>query len=172
MEITVSETPRLVIREFNPGDCVFIVELLNTSSWLKYIGDKNVKNGEDALLYLEKGPMKSYKELGFGLFCVVLKDGKIPIGMCGLIKRDTLDDVDIGFAFLPQYEGNGYAMESTVSVLSHAKKLSLKRIVAITLSDNERSIKLLKSVNMNFEKMIKFPNSEEELMLFSINLTK
>lgn len=170
--MTISETQRIEVREFSSADAAFIVELLNTPSWLRYIGDRNVKSPADALAYLEKGPMKSYKVHGFGLYCVVLKDGNIPIGMCGLIKRDTLEDVDIGFAFLPQYEGKGYAMESTISVLEQAKKLDLKRVVAITLPDNERSIRLLKNVNMNFEKMIQFPDDKEELMLFSIDLTK
>lgn len=168
----ITETPRLIIREFTSEDSAFIIELLNTPSWLRYIGDRKVKNIDDAQAYLLKGPMKGYKEHGFGLNCVVLKDGNIPIGMCGLIKRDTLDDVDIGFAFLPQYEGKGYAMESTIPVLEQAKKLDLKRVVAITLPDNERSIRLLKGVNMHFEKMIQFPDDKEELMLFSIDLTK
>lgn len=168
----ITETPRLIIREFTNADGEFIIELLNTASWLKYIGDRKVKNIEDAQAYLSKGPMKGYKEYGFGLNCVVLKEGNLPIGMCGLIKRETLQDVDIGFAFLPQYEGKGYARESTMAVLDQAKQLELKRLVAITLPDNERSIRLLESVNMHFEKMIQFPDEKEKLMLFAIELTK
>ena len=168
----ISETSRLEIREFTSSDADFILELLNTPSWLKYIGDRKVYNVDDAVNYLEKGPMKSYTENGFGLYCVVLKDSNISVGMCGLIKRETLEDVDIGFAFLPQYEGKGFASESTNAVLDIAKKINLKRIVAITLPENDRSIKLLKSVNMNFEKRIRFPDDKEELMLFSIDLSK
>ncbi len=167
----IAKTKRLIIRAFNAGDSEFILELVNTPSWLKYIGDRNISTVEDACHYLEKGPVKSYSMHGFGLYCVVLQEGSIPVGMCGLIKRETLDDVDIGFAFLPQYEGKGFATESTKAVLDVAKKINLKRIVAITLPENERSIRLLKSVNMNFEKMIQFPDDKKELMLFSIDLT-
>lgn len=166
----IAETAQLIIREFTTGDTSFIIELVNTPSWIRYIGERNIKTDEDALAYLEKGPMKSYAENGFGLYCVELKLVNVPIGMCGLIKRATLEDVDVGFAFLPAYEGKGYAYESTEAVLSYAQKIKLKRIVAITLPGNEKSIKLLRKVNMHFEKMIQFPNEAEELMLFSINL--
>ncbi|CAN5578100.1 GNAT family N-acetyltransferase [soil metagenome] len=165
----VAETTQLIVRDFTTADTSFIIELVNTPSWIRYIGERNIKTDDDALAYLEKGPLKSYTENGFGLYCVDLKEGNVPIGMCGLIKRVTLEDVDVGFAFLPAYEGKGHAFESTAAVLSHAQKLGLKRIVAITLPDNEKSIKLLKKVNMHFERMIQFPNEKEELMLFSIN---
>ena len=168
--MNISDSGRLIIREFTKDDSEFILELVNTPSWLKYIGDRNIKNIDDAINYLEKGPLKSYTEHGFGLYCVLLKEGNIRAGMCGLIKRETLDDIDIGFAFLPQFEGKGIACESTKAVLDFAKKINLKRIVAITLPKNERSIRLLKSVNMNFEKMIQLPGDKEELMLFSIEL--
>ncbi|MEO8086158.1 MAG: GNAT family N-acetyltransferase, partial [Bacteroidota bacterium] len=101
----IAETAQLIIREFTTGDTSFIIELVNTPSWIRYIGERNIKTDEDALAYLEKGPMKSYAENGFGLYCVELKLVNVPIGMCGLIKRATLEDVDVGFAFLPAYEG-------------------------------------------------------------------
>ena len=166
----VTTTPRLVIREFTSRDPEFIVRLLNTPQWLQYIGDRKVKTKKDALKYLENGPIKSYHEHGFGLYLVALRDENISIGMCGLIKRDALEDVDIGFAFLPEFYGKGYAYESAISVVNHARSLGLKRVVAITLPDNESSIRLLKKINMNFEKMFQLPNDEKELMLFSINI--
>ncbi len=165
----IFETTRLQIREFTQADTSFIIELVNTPSWIRYIGERNIKSDADAQSYLEKGPMKSYAENGFGLYCVELKEGTIPIGMCGLIKRETLQDVDIGFAFLPAYETKGYAFESSEAMLAHARKLKLERIVAITLTDNKKSIRLLEKLNMKFERMIQFPNEKDELMFFAIN---
>ena len=166
--MVIAKTTRLNVREFEIQDSAFILQLLNTPSWLKYIGDRHILTEGDAVNYLERGPLKSYAEHGFGLNLVELKDGT-PVGMCGLIKRETLDDVDIGFAFLPGYEGQGFAFESAAAILTHARSLNISRIVAITLPGNKKSIRLLERLNMKFEKMIRFPKEENELMLFSVN---
>ena len=164
----ILETDRLILREFNTDDAAFILILLNNPSWLQFIGDRNVKTMVDAHKYLLNGPMKSYQENGFGLFMVEMKDSHTPIGMCGLIKREALVHVDIGFALLPEYAGNGYAFEVAAATLDHAKtKLGLNHIVAITSADNIRSIALLNKIGLEFEKMIKLSEDEEELMLFS-----
>jgi len=168
----ISETDRLIIQEFTTGDTAFIVALVNTPSWIRYIGERNIKSTEDAMNYLVNGPLKSYREHGFGLYLVKLKNENIPVGMCGLIKRETLDDVDIGFAFLPEHEKKGYAFESAMAVMEKAQSLGLQRIVAITMNENERSIRLLEKIKMKFEKMIVMPGGNEELMLFSINFDK
>ena len=167
---TILETERLLLREFNPDDTEFILQLLNSPGWLEFIGDRNVKTKEDAANYLLNGPIKSYTVNGFGLSMVALKDSGIPIGMCGLIRRATLEHVDIGFAFLPEFSGNGYAFEIASAVITHAKtELKLKQIVAITIPTNVRSIKLLNKIGLHFEKYIKMPGDEEQLMLFSLN---
>lgn len=168
----IAETPRLTIREFSAGDAPFILELVNTPSWLKYIGDRNIRSVEDAEKYLVNGPMKSYLKNGFGLSLVSLKEGNLPVGMCGLIRRDNLEDVDIGFAFLPAHERKGYGLESAQAMLAYAESAGLKRVVAITLPENEPSIMLLKKLDMRFEKMIRFANEDKELMLFSIEFEK
>ena len=166
----IIETERLLIREFNSEDVEFIVALLNTPAWLQFIGDRGVKNIEDAKSYLLNGHMESYRVNGFGLWMVELKDGSVPIGMCGLIKRDVLDDIDIGFAFLPQYTGKGYGYEAAATTMAYAKKpLGLTRIVAITDPVNIHSISLLKKLGMEFEKMVA-PYNEKELMLFAIEI--
>ena len=167
---TIAETERLSITEFTPDDAGFIMELVNTPTWLENIGERNVKSEKDAIKYLEKGPFKSYDEFGFGLYRVGLKESNLPIGMCGLIKREMLQDVDIGFAFLPAYEGKGYAYESAKAVLDHARQLKLPRIVAITIPSNQKSSKLLLKLNMKFETMVHFQGEEKELMLYSIQL--
>jgi RimJ/RimL family protein N-acetyltransferase len=140
----VFETERLTLREFAPGDSAFILELLNDPGWKRFIGDRGIRTLEDARGYIERGPMAMYARLGFGLYRVALKEGDVPIGMCGLIKRDTLEHVDLGFAFLPAYRGHGYAYESALAMRDYgAQELQLERIVAITSPDNDSSGKLL-----------------------------
>ena len=164
----ILETDRLILREFDTADAAFILVLLNNPSWLQYIGDRNVKTIDDARDYLLNGPMKSYRENGFGLSLVAIKKNNTPIGMCGLIKREALEHVDIGFALLPEYAGMGYAYEIVAATMMHAKNsLGLDHIVAITSSDNTRSITLLNKVGLKFEKMVKLSENEDALMLLS-----
>lgn len=165
--MVILETERLILREFNTNDAAFILLLLNNPTWLQYIGDRNVKTMDDARNYLLNGPMKSYELNGFGLSMVQIKEDNTPVGMCGLIKREALEHVDIGFALLPEFAGLGYAFEIANATMDHAKnKLNLEKIVAITSKDNEHSIKLLNKIGLDFEKMIRFDDTEE-LMLFS-----
>jgi RimJ/RimL family protein N-acetyltransferase len=162
------ETERLLLREFTLDDTAFIIELLNSPGWIKYIGDRNVKTEKQALAYLHNGPLKSYGQHGFGLSMVEKSDDHTPIGMCGIIKRDTLDNPDIGFAFLPAYNGKGYALEMAKATLAYAKqKLRLPVISAITQADNSRSIRLLEKIGLKFSQTIIFPGSEEELLLYN-----
>ena len=168
----ILETDRLILRKLTDEDAPFILKLLNEPSWLRYIGDRGVKSLADAAKYIVDGPMASYERFGFGLYLVELKDGATPIGMCGLLKRDTLPDVDIGFAFLPAYWGQGYAGESAAAVLDHARsRLGLSRIVAITNDDNHSSVRLLEKLGMKFERMIQMTDKEPPLKLFARALT-
>ena len=163
------ETERLVIQHFSLSDAPFIFELLNTPSWLKYIGDRKIKTLEDAEKYLLNGPIKNQGTVEFGLSLVKTKNENRSIGMCGLIKRDTLKDIDIGFAFMPQYEGKGYAYEAASALITKAKNtLNINRIVAITVAYNHSSIKLLEKLGMVLEGNIYMKGDDEELMLFSI----
>ena len=166
--MTVIETNRLTLRELNTNDAPFILVLLNTPLWLKFIGNSKVKTIEDAEKYITRVAVESYRKNGFGLYLTSLKMDDTPIGLCGFIKREPLEDADIGFAFLPEHMGHGFAFEASSACLLHAKnKLLLKKILAITLPENHRSTKLLEKLGLQFEKMIKFPNTDEELMLFS-----
>ena len=162
----VLETDRLRLRRLALDDDAFIVELLNDPSWLRFIGDKGVHTLEDARNYLRKGPLAMYERHGFGLYLVERKEDSIPIGMCGLIKRDSLDDVDLGFAFLPKFRVNGYAFEAASAVLAHGKAdFALKRIVAIASPDNLRSIRLLDRLGLKFEKRVRLAADADELRL-------
>ena len=164
-------TDRLTLRQFNLSDTEFIVQLLNNPSFIQNIGDRGVRTIADAEKYLENGPISSYERNGFGLLAVTLTDTGQIIGMCGLIKRPTLEDVDIGYAFLPEFWSKGYAFESVQTVMSHAKEvIGLKRVVAIVDPANARSIRLLEKIGMTFEKMVKLSEDDIDLKLFSINL--
>jgi len=163
----ILETERLRLRPFDLGDTQFIIELLNSPGWIQFIGERNVKTEEQAANYLQNGPMKSYAQNGFGLSMVERKEDDLPVGMCGILKRDTLDDPDIGFAFLPAYSGKGYAFEIAQATLDHARtKLGFHRISAITIPENERSVRLLEKIGMKFIREIQMGGNTETLLLF------
>jgi ribosomal-protein-alanine N-acetyltransferase len=164
----VLRTHRLMIRQFTIGDAEFILSLLNDPAFLRYIGDKGVRTLEDARNYLTTGPIESYRKYGFGLNLVELKATKTPIGMCGLLKRDALEHVDLGFAFMPDYRRQGYAFESASSVLTHGREVfRLNKILAITDPDNQSSIKLLERLGFQFEGMIRLSEDAAEVKLFA-----
>jgi RimJ/RimL family protein N-acetyltransferase len=164
----ILETQHLRLRQFTADDTDFIVRLLNSPGWLKFIGDRNVKTEEQARTYLLNGPIKSYQENGFGLWLVEIKPDGTPIGMCGLINRSELEAPDIGFAFLPEFIGQGYGYEIGQATLTHARDvLSMPRVLAITVPTNHTSITVLQKIGLKFSKTFSFPNKEEELLLFS-----
>jgi RimJ/RimL family protein N-acetyltransferase len=163
----VLETARLRLRRFDLEDTAFIIQLLSSPGWLEYIGDRNVKTQEEAKNYLENGPLKSYKQNGFGLCMVETKEG-VPIGMSGILRRDNLEHPDIGFALLPEYQSQGYAFEIADATLEYAKNhLQLATVFAITLPNNTRSMRLLERIGLRFVKTICFEASVEELLLYS-----
>ena len=167
--LIILETERLRLRHLSPEtDTEFTLELLNQPSFIRYIGDKGARNPDDARRYIVEGPVKSYLEHGFGLYLVELKGDATPIGICGIIKRDTLPDPDIGFAFLPQYWNHGYAFESAAAIMTYAREtLKLDRILAITTPDNEPSARLLLKIGLRFERMIRMADDAAELRLFT-----
>ena len=163
------ETDRLRLRPFNLNDSLFIIQLLNSPGWLEFIGDRNVKTEDQAKNYLIKGPILSYRQNGFGLSMVELKTDTIPIGMCGILKRESLENPDIGFAFLPEFNGQGYAYEIALATLTYASvHLNMPVVWAITVSANASSIKLLEKIGMRYKNKFSFPNEKEELLLYSI----
>jgi RimJ/RimL family protein N-acetyltransferase len=163
----ILETERLRLRELTLDDTAFIIELVNSPGWLKFIGDRNVKSEEQAKAYLQNGPLKSYRENGFGLSLVETKEGNRKIGMCGILKRDTLEHPDIGYALLPEFTGNGYAFEMAHAMLQYATgQLKLPTICAITVPENARSIKILEKLGLRNMKRIQLPNNQEELLLY------
>lgn len=167
----VLETDRLILRHQTIEDAAFILELLNDPSWIQYIGDRGVRTIDDARGYILKGALDMYARLGFGFYLTELKEGGIPIGICGLVKRDFLEAVDVGFAFLPKFWGKGYAFEAASAVMGYTQSvLGLKRIVAITSEDNHASSKLLEKLGLHFEGVIRYAGTDEEVRLYAINV--
>lgn len=164
----VLETDRLVLRRMSVDDAEFELRLLNEPSFLRFIGDRGVRTLEDARAYILKGPVDMYERLGFGLYITELKEEGVPIGICGLVKRDFLEDVDIGFAFLPEFWGQGYASEAAAAVMEYAKgALGLKRLVAITNPENHSSIRLLEKLGFQFDRMIRATADGPEIRLLT-----
>lgn len=171
IRMNLIETERLALRELVPADAAFILELVNDPSWLRFIGDKGVRNLDDARAYIANGPTASYARFGFGLWLVEHKAEGAPIGLCGLLKRDALDDVDIGYALLPQYAGQGYAFEAAAATVRYATNdLQLPRLVAIVSPDNRASIKLLEKVGLRFEKTIRMSEDGPATALYGGDL--
>lgn len=169
MKAVMIQTPRLSIREFSPDDAGFIFRLVNTPDWLHFIGDKNVYNEGDALTYLSNGPFASYRKHGFGMWNVSLLDGT-PIGMCGILQREGLTHPDLGFAFLPEYRGKGYALEAAEAVLECAfSHFGLSAILAITMHTNHSAQRLLTKLGMTYDRDVLLAGpGNQNLMLFSI----
>jgi [ribosomal protein S5]-alanine N-acetyltransferase len=166
----VMETERLVLRQFDLDDAGFIVRLLNEPSWIKYIGDKHVRDATDAETYLRAGPLRMYEKHGLGLYMVETKASNQAIGMCGLIKRDSLDDVDVGFALLAEFRGMQYAFEAASATVAFGLHvLKLPRLVAITLADNRASVRLLEKLGFTFERVVQLDPDDDELRLYAIS---
>ncbi|MCF8451273.1 MAG: GNAT family N-acetyltransferase [Taibaiella sp.] len=169
--MTIITTSRLALSELSEADAPFIVELLNSPGWLRFIGDREVRNDNDARAYIVNGPVKSYIANQFGLWLVSTTDQQQPIGICGLIKRNHLPHPDLGFAFLPQFIGHGFARESAEAVLKHAANtLKIPVVNAITTDENLSSLKLLFKLGFAFIGLVQNPGEDEELMLLEKQL--
>ena len=161
------KSERLILSEFTKNDASFFYQLVNEPAWKQYIGDKNVHTILDAEKYLENNIIPSYQKFGFGFYVVTLKEDNTSIGMCGLIKRDWMDYVEIGFAFLAQYRGKGYAIESSIATKKYAKeKLAISQIAAITDIDNEKSGNLLNRLGLEFDRLISYPGENKKCKLY------
>jgi [ribosomal protein S5]-alanine N-acetyltransferase len=165
------ETEHLRLRLFTLEDDAFILELVNEPSFVRFIGDKRVRSLEDARRYIRTGPLESYTRHGFGMYVVNLKDGDIPIGMCGLLKREALKDADVGFAYLPRFQTRGYGFEAATAVLAYARHvLGLTRIAAIVKPENAVSIRLIEKLGLRLEGTARIADFGPEDQLFAREL--
>jgi [ribosomal protein S5]-alanine N-acetyltransferase len=169
--LSVLETDRLRLRRLSVDDVDFTLRLLNEPSFIQNIGDKGVRSIEDARAYILNGPIASYEKFGFGLYLVETKETGVPAGICGLLKRDALEDADIGYALVPEFWSQGYALEAASGVISYAvRELGLKRVVAITNPENSGSIRLLEKLGFRYERMVKMTEDAAEIKLFAADL--
>jgi ribosomal-protein-alanine N-acetyltransferase len=179
--VIILETERLILETLTPEDAPFALELLNDPAFVNQIGDRGVRTLEDATHYLVRGPIQSYALNGFAMYRVKLKtsgetSGETPsetsaetIGMCGLVTREGLHDVDVGFAFLPKFWSMGYATESALAVLEYGRvRIGLKRIVGITSPGNQASIRVLEKIGMKYEGLVTLPREGSQVKLFGI----
>jgi RimJ/RimL family protein N-acetyltransferase len=165
--MTVIDTERLLLRRLTEADAAFILALLTDADFLAQVGDRGVHNLEDARRYVREGPAASYARHGFGLNAIQLKRTSLPIGLCGLLRRDSHPDVEIGFALLPQARGQGLALEAAAATLSWGRNtLGLKRIVALTAPNNAGSIRILERIGLHFERMVQYSADGRDSRLF------
>lgn len=168
--VYVADTARLRLRTLVLEDAAFYLALLNTPQFIRSIGDRHIRTEAQARDALAVGPLTMQSMRGFSLYLVERKEDGIAIGICGLIRRETLADVDIGYAYLPQFMGQGYATEAATGVLEHARALGLKRVVAITTPGNEASDAVLRRIGMHFEQMVHLTPEDSGTQLFAIDL--
>lgn len=167
----VRRSDRLRLRLVDARDAAVYLEILNDPAFIEHIGDRGVRTLEAALKSIEDGPVAMQRARGHSMYMVELLEGAVPVGLCGLIKRDALDDVDIGYAFLPRYRARGYAFEAAQAVVAHARTLDIPRLAAITTPGNAASIGLLLRLGMRFEGRRCLVEGEPELNLYRMDLS-
>lgn len=164
-------TPRLKLDWLTAADAELMLNVWNDPDFLRYVGDRGVRTADDALRALEAGPFAMYETFGYGPYRVALRENDVPIGICGLFRRPALDEPDIGYAVLPDWAGQGYAMEAARAVLDDARdRLQLPRLTAIVSPENERSIRLLEKLGLAFTRMFRLPGDDSDVALYAIDL--
>lgn len=171
-QIEPIETPRLRLSELSAADAPFLLALMNDPGYLQHIGDRGVRSEDDALRYLADGPISSYRRHGHGLLRLALRDSDTPIGICGLLKRDTLNDVDLGYALLPAHRGMGYVNEAAQAVLEHAHRaLGISRVLAVVAPGNAGSEGVLRRLGFRLEQQVTLQPGATLLRLFAREAT-
>ena len=167
MNPTVLETERLILRQQTIDDAGFLLELMNEPGFVKYVADRGLRTTADAADYLREKIIPSYQESGFGFYRIELKESGTPVGICGLVKRETLDAVDVGFSMLERFSGKGYAFEAASAVMDYGRTvLGLQKIVGVTAPGNRVSIHLLEKLGMRLQRKIHLPGYGPESLLF------
>ncbi|HEX7316187.1 MAG TPA: GNAT family N-acetyltransferase [Pyrinomonadaceae bacterium] len=169
--MNVIETERLSLREMSEADARFVLEILNDPGFIRFVGDRGVRNVEDAARYTSERFVESYRQNGFGLWLVAAKDEKVPVGICGLVKRKELNVVEVGYAFLPPFRSRGYAFEAATAVKSYARDaLGLPRLYAVVNPDNAVSIRVLEKLGMKYERPVRLLGEDSDISLYSTEL--
>lgn len=165
--ITICETPRLRLRTVTPDDAAFYLELVNDQSWIANIGQRNLHTVEAARAALETGPMAQFREQGYSLYIIERRSDGAPVGMAGLVRRDSLPGPDIGYAVRPAYWGQGYAWEATAAIVRHAQHvLRIRTLYGITSQQNQASINLLNKLGLRYERFSRLPPEGRETNIY------
>ncbi len=169
---TIIATERTILQEATFEDASFFIKLLNSPNWLEHIGDRDVTSKDKAIAYIQRSHIHFYKKYGCGMYKVILKKNNEPIGLCGLVKRPSLSDFDLGFAVLPAYEGFGYTYEVAKAVLKFAQTdLKLQKVVAFTTKENTKSQNLLTKLGLEYVDTRKvFEEEDMEFLFYQILL--
>lgn len=161
----VIETGRLKLREATEADAPFVLALLNSAGFIENIGDRGVRTEDDARAYIRDRMIGSYRAHGFGMWLV--EAAGRPVGLAGLVRRDGLDDPDVGYAFIADAWGRGYAQEAAAAVMQHVRAaLGIGRLAAITSPENYASMAVLRKIGFVFQGMILLPGAERESTYF------
>jgi RimJ/RimL family protein N-acetyltransferase len=167
--MSVIETSRLSLREVSVADAEFIFTLMTGQAYLQFIGDRGIRTVKDAEEYIRGKFVPSYRKFGYGSYLVELKPAARPIGVCGFVRRDSLDHPDIGFAFVREYWGHGFAYEAAGAVLDYGfEQLGMRVVLGITSPENHASIRLLEKLGLRYQKMFRVPPKNHDSMLFSV----
>lgn len=166
--MTILKTERLLINKITLDDAAHILQLMNDKDWINNIGDRGMTSIEDAEEYIRTRFISTYEESKLGFYSLIHKDSQDFMGIAGLVDREGIDHIDIGYGLLPDYRGKGFAFEATQAIYDYGfQELKLEKIVAIVNPDNLGSIKLLEKLNLKFEKMVRLPDEDKDIMLFS-----
>ena len=165
------ETERLILKPTGIEDTEFIFQLLNSPKWIQFIGDRNVRTSDDAKIYIQNRMLPQLEKCGFSNYTVIQKEDQTKIGTCGLYSREGMENIDIGFAFLPKFEKKGFAFEAASKLFYEAKNtFKINHLDAFTTKDNYDSQKLLEKLGLKKSGLIRIPNDDEELILYQIEL--
>jgi RimJ/RimL family protein N-acetyltransferase len=167
----ILETERLELRWMTLDDAPMMFAVWNDPAFMQFVGDRGIRTIDEAQTCMQQGPLHLYTEYGYGPFRVIHRDDGADMGVCGLYRRDGLDEPDIGFAFLPEFRGRGFGYEASVAVLDHARDdLKLPRVTAIVSPENSASIGLLEKLGLHYDKLMRLPGDDKDVSLYSIAL--
>ncbi|EJF10817.1 GNAT family N-acetyltransferase [Pontibacter sp. BAB1700] len=165
------ETERLLLIPTSEDDAAFMLKLLNSPTWIRYIGDRNVHSVEEAAAYIRSKVTEQLERLGYANYTVIRKTDQEKLGVCGLYDREGLEGIDIGFAFLPEHEKKGYALEAALEIKrAGIEEFGITQMKAITVKDNVASQRLLEKLGLKFSKLVELPNDPEELLLYELKV--
>ncbi|RUO80196.1 RimJ/RimL family protein N-acetyltransferase [Idiomarina tyrosinivorans] len=169
--MTLFETQRVTVRQLSLNDAEWLLALFNSQGFIRYIGDREIRTVAQAKRYIQQGPLKSYQETGLGLYAVEAQTTATPVGVVSLLKRDYLEHIDVGYAMLPEHQGQGYALAATAGLIDYARwRFALSQIDAISQADNQASIMLLQRLQFRYQETIQLPGSDDPVARFSLLL--